>query len=266
MNNELTVQVYTNEEFGEIRTLEINGEPWFVGKDVAEKLGYTNTRKALVDHVDEDDKQIIQRSQNVTFEIPNRGLTIINESGLYSLILSSKLPNAKKFKKWITSEVLPSIRKTGSYGVPQLTEEQQKANLLLSIYNGGQEGVLAAKQLTELEIKPLLEKIENDKPLVAFADRIMNKGENILVRELAKIISDEGYSIGEKRLYKQLREWGYIFQNSTEPTQRAIDNGYFVRITRMIKTAYGEKETFTTKVTPKGQIRITERILKENNL
>lgn len=102
-------------EFGNLRTLTIDGEPWFVGKDVAEALGYSNTKKAILDHVDADDKTLIQRSQNVTFEIPNRGMTIINESGLYSLILSSKLEKAKVFKHWVTSEVLPTIRKTGGY-------------------------------------------------------------------------------------------------------------------------------------------------------
>lgn len=147
--------------------------------------------------------------------------------------------------------------------------ERQKANLLLNIYNGGQEGVLAAKQLAELEIeeatRPLLDKIEEDKPLVTFADRIMKKGDNILVRELAKIISDEGYKIGERKLYTQLREWGYIFKHSTEPTQRAIDRGFFVVQTRVINTPYGEKQTFTTKVSPKGQIHIVEKILKTLN-
>ena len=102
-------------EFGNLRTLTIDGEPWFVGKDVAEALGYSNTKKAILDHVDADDKTLIQRSQNVTFEIPNRGMTIINESGLYSLILSSKLESAKIFKHWVTAEVLPTIRKTGGY-------------------------------------------------------------------------------------------------------------------------------------------------------
>ena len=102
-------------EFGNLRTLTIDGEPWFVGKDEAEALGYSNTKKAILDHVDADDKTLIQRSQNVTFEIPNRGMTIINESGLYSLILSSKLESAKAFKHWVTAEVLPTIRKTGGY-------------------------------------------------------------------------------------------------------------------------------------------------------
>ena len=125
------IKTFNNPEFGGIRAMKIDGEPWFAGKDVAASLGYSNTKDALISHVDEEDKRIIQRSEIATLEnnipqsvlpvnfvsadIPNRGLTIINESGLYSLILSSKLPNAKAFKRWITSEVIPSIRKHGTY-------------------------------------------------------------------------------------------------------------------------------------------------------
>ena len=109
------IQIFNNEEFGRIRMTLINNEPWIVGKDVADALGYENSRKAIADHVDEEDKRVIQRSQNVTLEIPNRGMTIINESGLYALIFGSKLASAKRFKRWVTSEVLPIIRKTGRY-------------------------------------------------------------------------------------------------------------------------------------------------------
>lgn len=112
--NEL--KIFENKEFGQIRIILINEEPWIVGKDAAEALGYENSRKAIADHIDDEDKQIIQRSQSVTLEIPNRGMTIINESGLYSLIFGSKLDSAKRFKHWVTSEVLPAIRKTGNYG------------------------------------------------------------------------------------------------------------------------------------------------------
>ena len=119
------IQIFNNEEFGRIRMTLINNEPWIVGKDVADALGYENSRKAIADHVDEEDKRIIkrsqittleiQRSQHVTLDSPNRGMTIINESGLYALIFGSKLPSAKRFKHWVTSEVLPTIRKTGRY-------------------------------------------------------------------------------------------------------------------------------------------------------
>lgn len=112
-------EIFNHPEFGNLRCIEIDGEPWFVGKDVATALGYANTKDAIYAHVDSEDKRIIQRSENTTLEIPNRGMTIINESGLYSLILSSKLESAKRFKHWVTSEVLPCIRKTGGYVVGQ---------------------------------------------------------------------------------------------------------------------------------------------------
>ncbi len=125
------IQIFKNEEFGEIRTIEIDGQPYFVGIDVAKALGYEVPKKALFDHVDEEDKIVLSkkvyhellRVQNGTLEnFPNRGLTIINESGLYSLILSSKLDSAKKFKHWVTAEVLPAIRHTGTYGVSNIEE------------------------------------------------------------------------------------------------------------------------------------------------
>lgn len=135
--NEL--KIFEHPDFGKIRTVTIDDEPYLVGKDVAEVLGYSNTKDALVAHVDDDDKRILQRSEITTLEnhipksalpvnftsadIPNRGLTIINESGLYSLILGSKLPGAKKFKRWVTSEVLPSIRKHGAYMTDETIEQ-----------------------------------------------------------------------------------------------------------------------------------------------
>ena len=131
--NEITV--FNNDEFGSIRTVTIKNEPWFVGKDVANVLGYERDTKAVTDHVDEDDRKNINgKTQSyLGLELGQRGGWLINESGLYSLILSSKLPNAKKFKHWVTSEVLPSIRKTGSYGKPmsQLEIAQYSINLLI---------------------------------------------------------------------------------------------------------------------------------------
>lgn len=124
------LQIFKNPDFGEIRTIEREGEPWFVGKDVAAALGYADPFGALKKHVEEEDKQ---NCQNDSFESP-RGMTIINESGLYSLVLSSKLPTAKKFKRWVTSEVIPSIRKTGGYSLPRdlsrLSPEMQMLKLL----------------------------------------------------------------------------------------------------------------------------------------
>jgi len=112
------INIFSNEEFGEIRTVIIDGEPWLVGKDIALALGYKDAKKALKVHVDEEDRQLIQRGQTAPLEIPNRGMTIINESGLYALIFGSKLESARRFKHWVTSEVLPAIRKTGRYIAP----------------------------------------------------------------------------------------------------------------------------------------------------
>ena len=169
------MQIFENQEFGAVRTVELDGEPWLVGKDVAQALGYSDTDQALRKHVDEEDKKILTRQNdglaggagNATFDIPNRGMTIINESGLYSLVLSSKLPGAKKFKRWVTSEVLPSIRKTGQYTARPMTDYQmesirvRKAQLLERLakeYDGTYRQVLqahATKELTGEYLLPL---------------------------------------------------------------------------------------------------------------
>lgn len=122
---ENNLEIFTNPEFGNIRIIEKNGEPWFIGKDVAEALGYEASRNAITKHVDDEDKLTHQISASGQ----NRNMTVINESGLYSLILSSKLPTAKKFKRWVTSEVLPAIRKTGSYKTPKQSSDREKAML-----------------------------------------------------------------------------------------------------------------------------------------
>lgn len=123
------ILTFTNTEFGSIRVMEIDGQPWFVGKDVAESLGYTNTQKAIRDHVDDDDKL----TERIVLSGQNRNVILINESGLYALIMSSKLPTAKLFKRWVTSEVLPSVRKNGGYiaGQEELTETELMAKALL---------------------------------------------------------------------------------------------------------------------------------------
>lgn len=162
MSNKLTV--FENTEFGSVRTLVINGEPYFVGKDVAKILGYSNPRKALIDHVDSDDKGVTKcDTLGGTQE-----MTVINESGLYSLILSSKLPKAKEFKRWVTSEVLPSIRKTGSYSI------QQKVDSYMI-----EDSIARAKRWIEEEEerRTLKLTVEHQKPMVMLAEeRIDKKG------------------------------------------------------------------------------------------
>lgn len=170
--NEL--KIFENKEFGQVRTVIIDGEPWFVGKDVAVALGYKNTKDALLNHVDDEDRRILQRSEIATLEnnlpketfpvefasadIPNRGLTVINESGVYSLIFGSKLPSAKKFKHWVTSEVLPSIRKTGAYvGIGQVRDER------LVEFMDEQSKTSRFQQELIMEVTERLERLEKSK-------------------------------------------------------------------------------------------------------
>lgn len=188
--NEL--QVFKNQEFGSVRTLVINSEPWFVGKDVAEALGYKNTKDALAKHVDSEDKEIL-KSQNATLEnIPNRGVTVVNESGLYSLVLSSKLPSAKKFKRWVTSEVLPALRKTGQYQVKELSGQELMAKALIEAQN-----VLAAKDKV----------IEEMKPKASYYDVILNCKGLLATSVIAK---DYGWSA--IRLNEYLHKKGIQFK------------------------------------------------------
>ena len=243
--NEL--KLFENEEFGKVRVLEIENEPWFVAKDVCDILELSNLSVALK-NLDEDER--------TKLNLGRQGNTnLINESGLYALVVRSRKPEAKKFRKWITSEVLPSIRKHGVYMTDNiLNQVLDNPDFLIGLLTNLKE---------EKEKRQKLEKEkEENKPLVDFATRILDKGENILVREVAKIASDEGYSIGERRLYNKLREWGYVCKSSTEATQYAIDKGYMVVITRVIDTPYGHKQVHTSLVTPRGQVNIVERLIK----
>ena len=233
-----------------VRTLQIDGEPWFVGKDVCNVLGYQNPSKALLDHVDVEDKL----NNETLSSLGQRGGWIINESGLYSLILSSKLPSAKEFKHWITSEVLPQIRKTGKYAPKPLSREELLAKAVLE----ADTMIKEQKELIEQKTKELEEtnnKLEEQKPKVIFAESVVASDSAILVRELAHLIKQNGFAIGEKRLYAWMRERGYICKGSCEPTQRALELGLFEIIVRTVQR--GDKsplETRTTKVTGKGQV------------
>ncbi|HEO4388268.1 TPA: phage antirepressor KilAC domain-containing protein, partial [Streptococcus agalactiae] len=191
----------------EVRTVTIDNEPYFVGKDVAEILGYTNSKDALKNHVDSDDKQILQRSQNATLEIPNRGLTIINESGVYNLIFAAAKQSAnpeikekaQKFKRWVTSEVLPTIRKHGMYATDELLDNPDFAIATLQ------------KLKEEREAKKLLEaQIEADRPKVLFADAVSASKSSCLIGELAKILKQNGIDIGQNKLFQWLRANGYL--------------------------------------------------------
>jgi anti-repressor protein len=248
--NEL--QVFKNQEFGSVRTLVINSEPWFVGKDVAEALGYKNTKDALAKHVDSEDKEIL-KSQNATLEnIPNRGVTVVNESGLYSLVLSSKLPSAKKFKRWVTSEVLPALRKTGQYQVKELSGQELMAKALIEA-----QSVLAAKD----------KQIEQMKPKVVFADAVATSHTSILVGELAKILKQNGIDMGQKRLFAWLREKGYLIKRQgtdyNMPTQKAMELGLFeIKEGSYVNGSGVNITTKTPKITGKGQQYFINKFLQ----
>ena len=232
----MEIQIFKHEKFGNIRTINKNGEPWFVGKDVAEVLGYADTRKAIRMHVDDDDKG----GDILSTPGGRQQITIINESGLYSLILSSKLPQAKEFKRWVTSEVLPQIRKTGGY-IP-LNDCEDTGEIMAR--------ALMIAQRT-IEQKDAL--LEMQKPKVRFAEAVTGSDDSILIGELAKLITQNGYEIGRTRLFDWLRRNGYIFKNSTEPIQKWVEKGLFETKVSIIHTHHGEHEVLTTKVTGKGQ-------------
>lgn len=241
----------------QVRALRIGEVPWFVGKDVAEILGYSKPANALARHVDDEDK--IMGVQNVTpYIVDTRGRkqypTLINESGLYSLILSSKLPSTKEFKHWITSEVLPQIRKTGKYAPKPLSREELLAKAVLEADTMIKEQKVLLEQKTK-ELEEKNNKLEEQKPKVIFAESVVASDSAILVRELAHLIKQNGFEIGEKRLYAWMRERGLICKGSCEPTQRALELGLFEIVVRTVQR--GDKsplETRTTKVTGKGQV------------
>lgn len=212
------VQIFQSPEFGQIRAIEVNGEPWLVGKDVATALGYSDAYGALRKHVDTEDKQ---NCQNDSFETP-RGMTIINESGLYSLILSSKLPSAKKFKHWITSEVIPSIRKHGVYMTSD-TLDQMIASPEFGIK------LLTALRDERDKNKALTARIEADQPKVEFADHISGYKGTISVGSLAKLLSKNGITIGRNKLYRWMRDEKILNQDNI-PYQKYMDTGYFTVI------------------------------------
>lgn len=241
----------------EIRTIVINGTPWFVGKDVANVLGYQNGNRDVNRHVDDEDKMMgYQNGTPCIVDTLGRKQypTLINESGLYSLVLSSKLPDAKKFKHWITSEVIPQIRKTGKYAPKPLTREELLAKAVLEADTMIKEQKALLEQKTK-ELEESNNRLEEQKPKVIFADSVVASDSAILVRELAHLIKQNGFEIGEKRLYAWMRERGYICKGSCEPTQRALELGLFEIILRTVQR--GDKpplETRTTKVTGKGQV------------
>lgn len=258
MNSE--IKIFKHPEFGSIRVTEQNGEPWFVAKDIAERLGYSNTRDAVSKHVDPEDAK---RDGVVTRDAIGRDQihAIINESGLYSLVLSSKLPNAKKFKRWVTSEVLPAIRRTGGYIAAKEddTPEEIMARALL-IAN---ETIQRQKE----HIEWANAKIEQDKPKVLFADSVSASDSTILVGELAKLCKQNGVDIGQTRMFEWLRNNGYLMQTGSSrnlPTQRSMEMGLFtIKETTVVHADGHTTVNRTPKVTGKGQVYFVNKIMSK---
>ena len=243
--NELQLFSFENHE---VRSLLINSEPWFVGKDVADVLGYADTNQAIRKHVDNEDR--LTRRFDGTGQ--SRDMTIINESGLYSLVLSSKLPSAKKFKRWVTSEVLPALRKSGQNQVKELSGQELMAKALIEA-----QSVLAAKDKV----------IEEMKPKVVFADAVATSHTSILVGELAKILKQNGIDMGQKRLFAWLREKGYLIKRQgtdyNMPTQKAMELGLFeIKEGSYVSGSGVNITTKTPKVTGKGQQYFINKFLQ----
>ena len=251
------LQIFAFEGTDEIRTLLINDEPYFVGKDVAKVLGYKNTRDALYKHIDDEDKDgvairdAIGREQNVT---------VINESGLYSLILKSKLPSAKKFKRWVTSEVLPTIRKHGAY----LTDE--KALDITTNPNSLADLLLQAGQ--QLKQKDLI--ITEMQPKALFSDAVRGSKNSCLIKDLATILKQNGVNIGQNRLFDWLRENGYLCtggRRHNQPTQRSLDLAVMDVREHVRTNKEGELVTrFTPLITGKGQLYFVNKFLTKEEL
>lgn len=250
------MEIFKSQKFGSVRTLIINNEPWFVGRDVAEILGYAKPENAISNHVDEEDKTstLIQGSGS---NYKSKTI-IINESGLYSLVLSSKLSSAKEFKRWITHEVIPAIRQHGAYMTPEVIQKSlQDPDFMIQILQN-------LKQEQERN-RALEADNQRMRPKEIFADAVSVSKDGILVGALAKLIHQNGVEIGQKRLFQWLRDHGYLMKSGADknmPTQRARDMDLFKVKERTINNPDGSvRLTRTTLVTGKGQQYFVNKFL-----
>ena len=255
------IKTFTNKEFGTVRTIVKDGEPWFVGKDVAEILGYERTTKVISERIDDDDKFMVSSKTQSQFgiELGQRGGWLINESGLYSLILGSKLPKARTFKRWVTSEVLPTIRKTGGY----VANDEIFINTYLPNADAQTRELFRLNLST---IRQLNNKIEQDKPLVDFASHIQVSEDCISMNDMAKLATKNGIKIGRTRLFNFLREkkvLGCKDGHKNMPYQRYIDTQPWFQLKESSYIQNGEVRIgLTPMVTPKGQSGIIRMLRK----
>lgn len=243
------VKIFNSEEFGDVRTVTINGDPWFVGKDVAAALGFTNPRDAISTHVFDEDKGV----ESIDTLGGKQKMTVINESGLYALVFGSRLKSAQRFKHWVTSEVLPAIRKTGGYQAPQGKE-------LLAL------AVLEAQKTIEEQSKA----IERMKPKVIFANAVETSHTSILIGDLAKLLKQNGVETGQKRLFDWMREKGYLIKRKGSdwnmPTQKAMNMKLFEVKESTVNNPDGSvRINRTTKVTGRGQTYFVNKFLDSGN-
>ena len=233
-----------------IRTLTIGDEPYFVGKDVAQVLGYSNPRDAIAKHVDAEDRNTVAIRDGKG----NPNQTVINESGLYSLILGSKLPEAKRFKRWVTSEVLPSLRRNGMYAMDELLDNPDLAINALQKLKEERE----ARRQLELQNAQM-------KPKALFAEAVETSSTSILIGDMAKLLRQNGVEVGQRRLFDWLRTNGWLMKTGESrnmPTQKAVEKGYFEIRERTISNPDGSvRITKTTKVTGKGQVWLTNEFM-----
>lgn len=250
--NEL--RIFNSEEFGEVRTVTIDDNPWFAATDIAKALGY-RMASDLVRRIDDEDKD----THIMSTLGGEQSLSIINESGLYSAILGSKLESAKRFKHWVTSEVLPSIRKNGGYisGQETLSDEELLSKALMVAQNkiAERDRIISEKQ----------ERIEQMRPKEIFADAVSASRTSILIGDLAKLICQNGFQTGQKRLFDWLRDNGYLMKYGASrnmPVQRYVEQGLFEIKESNVQNPDGSvRITRTTKVTGKGQVYFVNKFL-----
>lgn len=241
------VKIFNSEEFGDVRTVTINGDPWFVGKDVAAALGFTNPRDAISTHVFDEDKGV----ESIDTLGGKQKMTVINESGLYALVFGSRLKSAQRFKHWVTSEVLPAIRRTGGYQMPAPHGKE-----LLAL------AVLEAQKTIEAQNT----EIERMKPKAIFADAVSASTSSILIGDLAKLLRQNGVDIGAKRLFEYLRNHGYLIKRKGSdwnmPTQKSMNMGLFeIKESTHIDGNGCNIVTRTPKATGKAQIYFVNKFV-----
>lgn len=242
-------------ESNAVRTVVIDGEPWFIAKDVCDVLGISNGRDA-VSRLDEDEKHAVGLTDAIGREQP---MTAVSESGLYSLVLGSRKPEAKAFKRWITHDVIPSIRKTGSYNVGRMLTRLE----LIELARESELGRLEAER-KNAEYESV---IQEQAPKVLFANAVMTSSDSILVRELSKVLKQNGVDIGQNRLFEELRQRGYLIRQKGSdwnmPTQKSMELGLFeLKETPIVHASGDVTVSKTPKVTGRGQVYFVERFQK----